>query len=103
MNPVTRAADHFKQHPVGWIFFGVVVFGFYSNWSIGNQLTRVCELAFPAIEIRVSTSNPVDDGIAAWSKERERISKEDSPAGALYRWQLREGRRIENACADRLN
>lgn len=87
-------------NPLAWLLAALLVVAVYGNYTVGHQLTTVCDLMSEPLEWHVGGAG-LDGDLDAVMKEVDQLSKEGSLRGDLYRWQTSSGRQIERICSGR--
>jgi hypothetical protein len=105
---IARIKVLFAKNPLAWILAALLIIGMYGRYSLGQNLTKLCDLAQEALEWSPGGETPVaSDGsidvdalIKQIDKERSQLPTEDSLRGEVWRWQDANGKQIEEICAE---
>jgi hypothetical protein len=89
----------FIANPAAWVLAGLLAVVLIGSYRIGGKLSQVCSLAAGAVEMPLSSLTLAN--MEQWPATWERLRKEKSLEGELWRWQNYEGRRIERICGSR--
>jgi hypothetical protein len=94
-----RFARMFEKNPLAWVIGGALVIALWGSYRRGGERTELCSVALAALEIRAGGPLDVNNlDLNRILRDHERLLREESTAGDLYRWQEINRARIERIC-----